>query len=85
MGDGLSSVCVPERSPVAIADAVEGLLTDPDRYRRMSEATADTWSKLVCPVTYYELIRRWAAAPPMTIGGWPATVSLQAATNQHHR
>jgi hypothetical protein len=59
--DGLSSVCVPERSPVAIADALEGLLTDPDRYCGMSEATADTRSKLVCPVTYFELIRRWAA------------------------
>ncbi len=61
VGDGLSSVCVPERSGIAIADAVEALLMDPRRYRRMSEQTAVTWSKLVCPVTMYELIRRWAA------------------------
>jgi len=30
----------------------------------MSEATADTRSKLVRPVTYFELIRRWAADTP---------------------
>jgi glycosyltransferase involved in cell wall biosynthesis len=59
VGDGVSALCVPERSPVELATAVERLMTNADLYRRMSEASAMTWARLVCPVTYYELIRRW--------------------------
>jgi len=64
IGHGTSSISVPQRSPAAIADAAERLLTDPERYHRMSEATAVTWKKLACPVAYYDLIRRWAAGSP---------------------
>ncbi len=64
VGDGASAVCVPERSPARLADAVEQVLTNPGLYRRMSEATADTWGKLVCPVSYYDLIRRWVGGSP---------------------
>jgi glycosyltransferase involved in cell wall biosynthesis len=61
---GRAAVCVPERSPAALADAVERLLTDPAGYRRASEATAAAWAGLQCPVEYYEFVRRWAAGDP---------------------
>jgi glycosyltransferase involved in cell wall biosynthesis len=64
VGDGSAAVCVPERSPAALADAAERILTDAELYRRMSEATAAAWTRLVCPVTYEELIRRWVRGGP---------------------
>jgi len=64
VGAGTASIAVPERSPAAIADAADRLFADPDRYHLMSEATATTWKKLGCPVSYYELIRRWATGSP---------------------
>ncbi len=58
VGDGVSAVVVPERTPTALADGVEHVMRDAARYAHMSEATADTWRGLLCPVTFYELLRR---------------------------
>ncbi len=64
VSNGRASISVPQRSPIALAQAVEDILSDPDRYRRMSEATAEAWAQLICPVSYYDLIRRWVSATP---------------------
>jgi glycosyltransferase involved in cell wall biosynthesis len=64
VGEGEATLCVPQRSPAALADAVEKLLTDPGLYRRLSESSAGVWARLVCPATYYEVIRRWVSARP---------------------
>jgi glycosyltransferase involved in cell wall biosynthesis len=36
--DGVQGVCVPQRDPARLADAIERLLKDPSEYARMSEA-----------------------------------------------
>jgi glycosyltransferase involved in cell wall biosynthesis len=40
--DGENGVLVPPESPAALADALQGLARDPDRYRRISDAAMAT-------------------------------------------
>jgi glycosyltransferase involved in cell wall biosynthesis len=77
VGEGEATLSVPQRRPAALADAVEKLLTDPALYRRLSENAAGVLARLACPVTCYEMIRRWVAARPED-DRWLAGHSLAA-------
>jgi glycosyltransferase involved in cell wall biosynthesis len=64
VGNGRSTIVVPEMSPRDLADAVEQVLTDPERYARMSRATEATWSSPRRCAPYRELIHHWLSAAP---------------------
>jgi glycosyltransferase involved in cell wall biosynthesis len=64
VGEGRSTLCVPEKQPTALADAIERIMTDADLYARMSRASADVWEQLQCPVKYGDMIRRWLSGTP---------------------
>ena len=64
IGLEMSATVVPEKCPVACADAVCAVLGDATRYRQMSVATEDAWHRLECPVKWREMIEHWLQASP---------------------
>jgi glycosyltransferase involved in cell wall biosynthesis len=49
----------PERSADAMAAGIQRLLSDSDLYRRLSESSAEAWSRVQLPVKWGELLSRW--------------------------
>ncbi len=58
-GEGRSAMMVPEKNPEQLASAIHQLLSDSERYARMSQGTATTWDRLQCPAKLGPLIRHW--------------------------
>ena len=57
-GEGLRFV--PEKQPLAIADAVEQLWNDPAEYCRLSESTSQALERVKCDTPMSSLLRDWA-------------------------
>jgi glycosyltransferase involved in cell wall biosynthesis len=59
--DGREGVPVSGSDPIALADAIEGLLRDPDRRARMVRAAADEVCRCYdvrsCETTFYDRLR----------------------------
>lgn len=54
--DAPSARMAPEADPSALADAIAGLLADPAAYAAASEATLQDWRRIVCDLTWGDLI-----------------------------
>jgi glycosyltransferase involved in cell wall biosynthesis len=59
-----SAVVFPASQPQALAAAIEGLIRDPARYRRISEGSSGAWHRMQNPVKWGEMIERWVRATP---------------------
>lgn len=57
-GEGLQFV--PEKQPVAIADAVERLWNDPAEYCRLSESTSKALERVKCGTLMSSLLKEWS-------------------------
>lgn len=57
-GEGLRFV--PEKQPLAIADAVERLWNDPAEYRRLSESTPQALDRVKCDTPMSSLLKEWS-------------------------
>lgn len=62
--DQNAATVVPQQQPSALANAVEQLLGDGERYRRMSLATQEAWNRLQCPLRYFDFIEHWLNGTP---------------------
>lgn len=55
----VNAMIVPAKNPRALALSVERLMSHPDLYLALSQASYSTWHKLRLPVKWADIIRRW--------------------------
>ena len=67
--DTPAATMVPEKDPVALADAIDALLSDHDVYNAASLATEALWNHVKCDLTWGDLITAWLAPTPDGIAG----------------
>lgn len=61
--DARSVRLAPQKSPQALARAVIGWLADPAAYEAASVATADLWRRILCGLTWGDLLSAWLDNP----------------------
>ncbi len=71
---------VPEKSPEAIADAVQSWLADLRAYEAASIATEALWGRIKCDLTWGALIEAW-----LGVGGSDLAAIRQYALDRSHR
>jgi glycosyltransferase involved in cell wall biosynthesis len=62
--DGISALIFLAGNSTALSDCIEKLLSDPELYRSLSEASKETWKRLQIPVKWAEMINRWLDDSP---------------------
>lgn len=55
----VSAMIFPAQDAIALADQIEQLLSNPERYERLSGMALRTWEKIQIPVKWEDLLRRW--------------------------
>jgi glycogen synthase len=58
---GVNALMFPSGNAIALADCIAKLLTDPDLYEQISEASYETWRQLRLPVKWADLLERWVS------------------------
>ena len=62
--DRVSAMIFPERNPNALAECIEQLMSSPELYYKLSQASYETWQRLQVPVKWGDLIKRWLNNSP---------------------
>ncbi len=73
--DGVSAIVFPAQKPFALADSIEKLLSQPELYRHLSEASGDAWQTLQIPVKFADFLNHWLF-DPQTEQPWLANYRL---------
>jgi glycosyltransferase involved in cell wall biosynthesis len=58
-----TAIVYPAGKHQALADAIESIMNDPERYHELSLASAAAWDKLRLPVTWGSLLDSWLEEP----------------------
>jgi glycosyltransferase involved in cell wall biosynthesis len=56
---GVNAMLFPAGNSTALSACIEQLLCDPEQYRRLSEASYETWKRMQIPVKWADLIGCW--------------------------
>lgn len=59
LSDRVDSMLFPANNASALASQIKTVLTEPELYSKISEATQATWQRLQLPVKLGELLHRW--------------------------
>jgi glycosyltransferase involved in cell wall biosynthesis len=57
--DGVNAMIFPAKNSSALAASITKLLSQPELYSNLSDATADAWQQLQIPVKWADLITAW--------------------------
>jgi glycosyltransferase involved in cell wall biosynthesis len=61
--DGVSAIVFPAHQPLALADSLEKLLSDPELYHQLSKASEEAWQQLQIPVKFADFLNHWLFDP----------------------
>ena len=62
--DRQTAMIFPAGQPQAMADSVQTLLSDPDLYAAISQATLSAWERMQNPVKWGDILRHWVNDSP---------------------
>ncbi|MBE9035694.1 glycosyltransferase family 4 protein [aff. Roholtiella sp. LEGE 12411] len=62
--NGINAMIFPAGDSTALAASVEKLISSPQLYQSLSQASYDAWNQLQIPVKWAELINRWLNDSP---------------------
>jgi glycosyltransferase involved in cell wall biosynthesis len=62
--DRINAMVFPERNAIALADGVQQLVSNPQLYTQLSQASEAAWQHLQIPVKWADLIERWLFDSP---------------------
>lgn len=62
--DGVNCLMFPQKDGIALSQAIDQLLSNPDLYAQFSQASYTAWKNLQIPVKWAEFINRWLQDSP---------------------